>query len=316
MKTKTKHILIVVLLIWLAPAISNALYQPIGIVKLLIQSQFTTIFSSTYDIATPAGSDSPSEADDRMRETKAAVQERLAVEHRFALTGTEVSAADTGEHTDITTDSIVNAGTMTIGSTLSVTGDFAINTDKFTVTATSGNTLIAGTLDITGNIDPTTYETTNGGFLDEDSLVSDAADKVASQQSIKAYVDNSVPTTGFWTADGTKVFDSTVGQAGLYQDLDISAQVGANDALVFLKVFSTNRLSLDFRVKGETDSVQVTNLGSNINQSAGASAGEIAVDGNDTVLYLLCTTNSSGILQWRASTAVANIKVFVIGFVN
>ncbi len=192
MKIKTKRILLIICLVWLLPTISTALYQPIGIVKTLIQAQFATVFNKTYDIATPSGDDSPSFADDEMRLTKAALQERLAVEHRFALTGTEVSAADTGEHTDITTDSIVNAGTMTNAGTLDVTGDLAVNTDKFKVTAASGNTSVAGTLDVVGNIDPTSYETTNGGFLDEDNLASDAADKVASQQSIKAYVDTEI----------------------------------------------------------------------------------------------------------------------------
>ncbi len=36
------------------------------------------------------------------------------------------------------------------GGALSVTGDFAVNTSKFTVTASSGNTLVAGTLAVTG----------------------------------------------------------------------------------------------------------------------------------------------------------------------
>lgn len=134
---------------------------------------YATSFSETYDIATPAGSDDPAEADDRMREIKAAVQERLNVEHVFDLTGTEVSHADTGKHTDITCDSIVNAGTLAAGNT--------------TITGTA---TISSTLDVAGNIDPTTYETTNGGFLDEDDLASDANDKVASQQSIKKYVDD------------------------------------------------------------------------------------------------------------------------------
>lgn len=152
MKTRNKHILIACILIWLTPAICGALYQPINIVKTLIQSSMATVFSETYDIATPSGSDSPTEADDRMRETKAALQERLAVEHRFALTGTEVSAANTGEHTDITTDSIVNAGNITnngnmtnIG-TMDVTGDFSVNTDKFAVAGATGIVEMAGAL--------------------------------------------------------------------------------------------------------------------------------------------------------------------------
>ena len=59
-------------------------------------------FTSTYDTATPQGSDDPAEADDRMREIKAAVQERENVDHYWPLTGTEVSDADTGEHRKVT----------------------------------------------------------------------------------------------------------------------------------------------------------------------------------------------------------------------
>lgn len=57
-----------------------------------------TVFADTYDTVTPAGSDDPTEADDRMREIKAAVQERENVDHYWPLTGTEVSDADAGEH--------------------------------------------------------------------------------------------------------------------------------------------------------------------------------------------------------------------------
>lgn len=84
----------------------------------------------------------------------------------------------------------LGAGDDLIGS---ATSDITFNTNKFTVAGATGNTLVAGTLDVQGNIDPTTYETTNGGFLDEDNMVSDAADKVASQQSIKKYVDDNIP---------------------------------------------------------------------------------------------------------------------------
>lgn len=42
-------------------------------------------------------------------------------------------------------------GATTLSSTLGVAGDFAVNTNKFTVAATSGNTTIAGTLGVSGN---------------------------------------------------------------------------------------------------------------------------------------------------------------------
>jgi hypothetical protein len=105
----------------------------------------------------------------------------------------------------------LGAGDDLIGSS---TSDITINTNKFTVAGASGNTLVAGTLDVQGNIDPTTYETTNGGFLDEDDLASDSANMVASQQSIKAYIDsNDVDGDDPTTDDST---DDTLAKSHAY----------------------------------------------------------------------------------------------------
>lgn len=65
-------------------------------------AQFVFAWTYTYDISSPTGSDSPTEADDRMREIKAAVQERENVDHYWPLTGTEVSDSDGGMHRQIT----------------------------------------------------------------------------------------------------------------------------------------------------------------------------------------------------------------------
>jgi Ca2+-binding RTX toxin-like protein len=54
----------------------------------------------------------------------------------------------------ITTAGVVTfAGAATHSSTLAVTGNFSVNTSKFTVAAASGNTLVAGTLNVTGAAD-------------------------------------------------------------------------------------------------------------------------------------------------------------------
>ena len=47
---------------------------------------------------------------------------------------------------------IASGGAVTLSSTLGVTGDFAVNTSKFTVAASTGNTVVAGTLGVTGAI--------------------------------------------------------------------------------------------------------------------------------------------------------------------
>jgi len=49
--------------------------------------------------------------------------------------------------------SLINTSSpYTFSSTLGVTGNFSVNTNKFTVTATSGNTVVAGTLAVTGAV--------------------------------------------------------------------------------------------------------------------------------------------------------------------
>lgn len=96
---KNNKVLIVLVLLASTYSLANMGIDIAGVVSRLVM---TTVFSSTYDTATPAGTDSPTEADDRMRETKAAVQERENVDHYWPLTGTEVSDADSGEHRKIT----------------------------------------------------------------------------------------------------------------------------------------------------------------------------------------------------------------------
>jgi hypothetical protein len=44
-----------------------------------------------------------------------------------------------------------SSGNTVIAGTASITGDVAVNTNKFTVTASSGNTVVAGTLGVTGD---------------------------------------------------------------------------------------------------------------------------------------------------------------------
>lgn len=67
----------------------------------------------------------------------------LSVAATAASTTVRVYAANTLAGTFTSTG-------MTIPGTLAVTGNVAVNTNKFTVTAASGNTLVAGTLDVTG----------------------------------------------------------------------------------------------------------------------------------------------------------------------
>ena len=55
------------------------------------------------------------------------------------------------------------SGNSLVGGTLGVTGDVAVNTNKFTVAAASGNTVVAGTLGVTGATTLTGALAANGG---------------------------------------------------------------------------------------------------------------------------------------------------------
>lgn len=103
-----------------------------------------------------------------------------------------VGAADTFLGSDGTDVSYRTAAQVMASLSGEAGAAFSFNSQNLTAIGTiaCGNATVTGTLDVTGNIDPTTFETTRGGFLDEDAMGSNAADKVASQQSIKAYVDN------------------------------------------------------------------------------------------------------------------------------
>ena len=114
-------------------------------------------FSETYDAATPQGDDSPTEADDRMVEIKAGVQERENVDHYWPLTGTEVSDDDTGEHRKLTIRTLTPAEVAALTATkaylyrLSTDGELYFKDD-----------------------DDNTIQLTSGGYIEGTSLKADS----------------------------------------------------------------------------------------------------------------------------------------------
>jgi len=152
----------------------------------------------TYDTMTPDGLDDPSEADDRIRETKLALQERLAVEHNFPLTGTEVSDADAGKHGDITTTHITNAGAMENAGAVANASDQSIG----------GNATVAGTLGVTG-------KATVG---DGSKMATSAAPAADAELANKKYVDDQIAAR------------SQSGQAVGTTDITINSDVWADMA--------------------------------------------------------------------------------------
>ncbi len=168
-------------------------------------------FTYTYNTNTPLGSDLPSVIDDRIREAKQATTERLDVDHFWALTGSEVSGSDTGQHRFITFH-MSRVGPAAVAENHGYLGikDFdskaeliwidedenEIQLTKQGASYSSGSQTIEGaatfmsTVSIVGALNPSSYSTDNTGFLDEDDMASDSATAVVSQQSIKKYADD------------------------------------------------------------------------------------------------------------------------------
>jgi hypothetical protein len=59
-------------------------------------------FTDTMDVSTPAGTDSPTEGDDRIRELKRGFVERLAVDHTVPAVGNTYDGATVGYHKKVT----------------------------------------------------------------------------------------------------------------------------------------------------------------------------------------------------------------------
>ena len=106
----------------------------------------------------------------------------------------EVVAAD--KWTPVSTEVITTllASGRVFLDTLGVTGDFAVNTDKFTIDAATGNVAVAGTLDIQSS-------TPIDSVIDDDAMATATNTNVATSESIKAYIDTQLSFSEYTTTD-------------------------------------------------------------------------------------------------------------------
>lgn len=90
----------------------------------------------------------------------------------FAGGGSIFSARASGDfnvlsgYTTNLTGAVNITGAATLSSTLDVTGSFNVNTNKFSVAASTGNTTVAGTLAVTGATTLAALSATTGAFSD------------------------------------------------------------------------------------------------------------------------------------------------------
>lgn len=112
-------------------------------------------------------------------------------------------------------------GAATLASTLGVVGNFAVNTNKFTVAASSGNTAVAGTLGVTGIL------TATGGLMATGAIQGSSGSSISNNG---ATGHNVTPAGLFHTFDGSGGFANF----GLIDGFAAPAFPGAGTSFFFL----------------------------------------------------------------------------------
>jgi hypothetical protein len=129
-------------------------------------------------------------------------------------------------------------------------------------------------------------------ILDEDTMVSDSATSLATQQSIKAYVDSLR-----LKYSGATVFTGSMPTT--FADLDLSATLGAGRYFVDISVAPDASAAVRFRPNGETKDLY-TDISDNDIGASGFIGG-----GTTDIAYVRVMTDTSGIVEWRSTAAGA-----------
>lgn len=188
----------------------------------------TDFSSSVFDTATPAGTDSPTAADDRMREIKDAVQTRSDVDHYWEKTGTEVSDPQTGEHRKITYQAGISDPTHVSGKAhLYMKSDELYYQDdtNTTLQMTDAGTLNITSDDLVGTLANDTY------FSAVDNAGTGTVDLIKANTSDLAILPDSAALE-VATASAATSSDRTIADKG-YADTKEAALVTQATASIF-----------------------------------------------------------------------------------
>lgn len=172
-----------------------------------------------------------------------------------------------------------------------------------------------------------TYGTELNAFLDV-SLASDGKVKTEALQTDatapsadaalanKKYVDDEITTAvagaGFWKTDGSTVFNTSLTSALTFQDLDLSAKIGSNAALVFLEIKAGAAGAFAIKTKGFGGTlVQHTSAAAN---AYGGS--QFHPEAANEHCYMTIAADSSGIIQIGCVNNTTTFTIKLIGYVK
>tara|TARA_R110000764_G_scaffold68667_1_gene142478 strand:+ start:873 stop:1556 length:684 start_codon:yes stop_codon:yes gene_type:complete len=147
-----------------------------------------------------------------------------------------------------------------------------------------------------GNTSGSSAVPTAVAILDEDNMSSDSATSLATQQSIKKYVDDS---SGLKASTATGTISGTTS----YTELDLSSVVGSNKAMVIMEVYNANTIrTFHFKTNGSPQNY------------TSISASSVAVSTSNVGGTVVVTTDSAGKLQHRANLTSSGTTYVVQAF--
>lgn len=154
---------------------------------------------------------------------------------------------------------------------------------------------------------------TDGKVDDGAAQTTSAAPSADAEIANKKYVDDEITTAiaaaigvaGQWHHDGRQIY--AVNAPTSFTDFDLSSYVGSNYALVYLKVRNNSGSSRKywFRENGETEDFK--------DPAGGVSTTEVGANGKFE--YIIVETDSSGIFEWKCSSA-ADTNLWIKGYIR
>lgn len=117
------------------------------------------------------------------------------------------------------------------------------------------------------------------------------------------------PSPAALTIVDTEVFNAASPGTAVFTDLALSSIVGANFALVLLKVFlatPAGAQSFSVRQNGDTE----------IDYFGGEGIGALYKTGSDKSWYVLCPTDAAGIIEWYYSKLNDTVVIDLIAYIR
>lgn len=150
-------------------------------------------------------------------------------------------------------------------------------------------------------------------IADSSQLATSAAPTADADIANKKYVDDQMAMAAIGALSGASVFSTTMTAASTWQDLDLSATIGANAALIFLEVAASTTGTYAAKPKGHGSSTFARHWDSN-----GYDYGccQFKSEGTDEVGYITLMTDSSGVIQHGASNNTTSWAVTLIGYIK